>query len=61
VRLILVGCEYAGKTTLGNEITAWLGRTMGGRRTFHDLFTVPSPELSSGDRDLRVLAFRALS
>ena len=52
MRLILVGCEYAGKTTLGNEIVKWIGRTLGGGRTFHDHFTIPSPELEGGDRDL---------
>lgn len=52
MRLILVGCEYAGKTTLGNEITKWIGRTLGGGRTFHDHFTIPSPELEGGDRNL---------
>ena len=38
VRLILIGCEYAGKTTLANEIIEWIGRTMGSSRTFHDHF-----------------------
>ena len=52
MRLIFVGCEYAGKTTLSKEVTEWIGRTMGGGRTFHDHFTVPSPELEGGDRDL---------
>jgi hypothetical protein len=46
MRLILVGCEYAGKTTLANEIVAWTGRTMGGGRSFHDHFTIPNPELT---------------
>jgi hypothetical protein len=41
MRLILVGCEYAGKTTLANEIVQWTARTMGGGRTFHDHFTIP--------------------
>lgn len=56
MRLILVGCEYAGKTTLGNEITGWIGRTLGGGRSFHDHFTIPSPELEGTDRDLVVNA-----
>ena len=54
MRLIFVGCEYAGKTTLGKEVTAWIGRTKGGGRTLHDLFTIPSPELAGADRDLLV-------
>ena len=56
MRLILVGCEYAGKTTLGNEITGWIGQTLGGGRSFHDHFTIPSPELEGTDRDLVVNA-----
>ncbi len=27
MKLILVGCEYAGKTTLANAIVGWLERT----------------------------------
>ena len=46
MRLILVGCEYAGKTTLAEEIVAWTGRTMGGGRVFHDHFTIPNPEMT---------------
>ena len=46
MRLIIVGCEYAGKTTLANEIVRWTGRTMGGGRTFHDHFTIPNPEMT---------------
>ncbi len=46
MRLTIVGCEYAGKTTLANEIVEWTGRTMGGGRPFHDHFTIPNPELS---------------
>ncbi|MCZ6676406.1 MAG: hypothetical protein O7E52_04065 [Candidatus Poribacteria bacterium] len=45
MRLILVGCEYAGKTTLANEIVKWTERTMGGGRGFHDHFTIPPSEL----------------
>ena len=56
MRLIFVGCEYAGKTTLSKEVTGWIGGTMGGGRTFHDHFTIPSPELEGSDRDLLVKA-----
>ena len=45
MRLIMVGCEYAGKTTLANAICAWAERSMGGRFKFHDHFTIPNPEL----------------
>ena len=42
MRLILVGCEYAGKTTLVNGIVKWLQSTMGGRPAgLHDHFTIP--------------------
>ena len=51
MRLILVGCEYAGKTTLANEIVGWIGRTMGSSRGFHDHFTFPSSELSVEDQE----------
>ncbi len=44
MRLILVGCEYAGKTTLSKEIVKWIDRTMGGARGFHDHFTIPDSE-----------------
>ena len=46
MRLILVGCEYVGKTTLANEIVEWTKRTMGGGRPFHDHFAIPSPEMT---------------
>ncbi len=46
MNLIIVGCEYAGKTTLANEIVEWTDRTMGGGRGFHDHFSIPSPELT---------------
>ena len=50
MRLILIGCEYAGKTTLANEIVEWIGRTMGGSRTFHDHFSIPNAELPEEDK-----------
>ena len=47
MRLIVVGCEYAGKTTLIKEIAAWKDQTMGppiplGMPPFHDHFTFPN-------------------
>ena len=42
---ILVGCEFAGKTTLANEIVEWSERNLGGSSHFHDHFTIPSTEL----------------
>jgi hypothetical protein len=50
MRLILIGCEYAGKTTLASEIVAWTGNTMGSSRTFHDHFSIPNAELPVEDR-----------
>ena len=50
MRLILIGCEYVGKTTLANKITKWLKETTGGGRTFHDHFTIPPSELSTHDK-----------
>ena len=52
MRLILIGCEYAGKTTLVNEIAGWIERTMGppipqGMPPFHDHFTFP--QISHGE------------
>ena len=46
MRLILVGCEYAGKTTLANHIAGWIERTLGppipqGMPPFHDHFAFP--------------------
>ena len=57
MKLILVGCEYAGKTTLANEIVQWIDSTLGGARGFHDHFTIPSNELTEEDRN----QFMALS
>ena len=45
MNIYLVGCEYAGKTTLAGEIMQWAERTMGGTRHFHDHMTIPSSEL----------------
>lgn len=50
MRLILVGCEYAGKTTLANQIVQWTERTFGSARTFHDHFTLPCDEFSDTDQ-----------
>ena len=45
MKLILVGCEYSGKTTLQLLITAWLQRITGTHRPFfHDHFGLPSGE-----------------
>ena len=47
MNIILVGCEYAGKTTLASEVVEWYKRTLGRFSHFHDHFTIPSSELSA--------------
>ena len=51
MRLILIGAEYAGKTTLANAITAWLKETTGGGRPFHDHFSIPPSELPDAEQE----------
>ena len=46
MRIVMVGCEYAGKTTLADAISEWAESNMGGRFKFHDHFTIPNTELS---------------
>ena len=41
MRLILIGCEYSGTTTLANAISKWATDTMGGRMGFHDHWKIP--------------------
>jgi hypothetical protein len=41
MRLILVGCEYSGTTTLANAIMRWAEGAMGGRFGFHDHWKIP--------------------
>lgn len=42
MRIFIIGCEYAGKTTLVNEITEWIAQTMGSYTGCHDHFTLPN-------------------
>jgi thymidylate kinase len=57
MRLILVGAEYTGKSTLVEEIAKWGERTLGpriptGMRPYHDHFTLPEiAELSEEEFD----------
>ena len=46
MKLTLVGCEYAGKTTLAEGISKWTDKTSGEGRGFHDHFAIPNYELS---------------
>ena len=51
MNLILVGCEFAGKTTLAHEIVEWSKRVLGRYSHFHDHFTIPSTELEGDAKD----------
>ena len=51
MNLIVVGCEFAGKTTLAHEIVEWSKRTLGRYSHFHDHFTIPSTELEGDARE----------
>ena len=50
--LIVTGCEHVGKTTLANGISRWLADATGYSRSFHDHFTIPSPEVADADHML---------
>ena len=41
MRIILIGCEYAGKTTLAAGISRWWAEHAGGPATWHDHFVRP--------------------
>ena len=41
MRLIVIGCEYAGTTTLTDNIAGWVERAMGGRMGKHDHWKIP--------------------
>ena len=63
MRLILIGCEYSGTTTLAHAINGWTKKTMGKEFTLiHDHFKLPDtkphgPELTEAE----VAQFAALS
>ena len=46
MNIIMVGCEFAGKTTLADLVVEWCERNLGGSSHFHDHFTIPSTELT---------------
>ena len=46
MNIIMIGCEFAGKTTLADRIVEWCERNLGGSSHFHDHFTIPSSELT---------------
>ena len=41
MRLILIGCEYSGTTTLARAISGWARDTIGAELTVHDHFKFP--------------------
>ena len=51
MKLILVGCGCAGKSTLSRGIIEWTNRTSGEGRTFHDHFAIPNEELSPESKE----------
>lgn len=57
MRLILVGCEYAGKTTLADALHAW-GQERGRRFHMDDHFTIPD-ELHGTEEQEAMLALPA--
>jgi thymidylate kinase len=56
MRIIMIGCEYAGKTTLAAEMSRWLEENMGveqfGQYRWHDHFELPFHEGEGPDADL---------
>ena len=63
MRLLLVGCEYAGTTTLADAINEWAKREMGsGFRIIHDHFKLPDTQPHGPTlTDEEITQFRALS
>ena len=63
MRLILIGCEYAGTTTLANAINEWTQKTLGKEFSLiHDHFKLPdSKPHGPALTDAEVAQFQALS
>ena len=66
MRLTLMGCEYAGKRTLGVEIARWWAEQTGSefhespQMSFHDHFTVPHVVHAGGHDDHKELSERQM-
>lgn len=60
MRLIIIGCEYAGTTTLTDNIAHWVERAMGGTMGKHDHWKLPQVSHKEHTREENV-AFMALS
>ena len=41
MRLVIIGCEYSGTTTLASSICRWAENAMGGKFEFHDHWKFP--------------------
>ena len=52
MRVILTGCEYAGKSTLASALHAW-GQSHGFQYHMDDHFTVPDNSLRTDEERLR--------
>jgi shikimate kinase len=51
VKLIIIGCEYTGKSTLAQELMSW-GRTHDMQFHLDDHFTIPDSSLPDEDRKI---------
>ena len=60
MRMIMVGCEYVGTTTLAGAIAEWGGRVMGGKMGWHDHWKIPHVSHSAHTKEENE-AFLALS
>ncbi|MBI3942550.1 MAG: hypothetical protein HY326_06005 [Chloroflexi bacterium] len=61
MRLIIIGCEYTGKSTLAGGIKKWLIQTMGScNSSFHDHFLLPYKEGSAAEGERAAKQFLEL-
>ena len=61
MRLILIGCEYAGTTSLAGAISAWAKDAMGDEMGFHDHWKIPHVSHPPGLTEEEQAQFLALS
>jgi broad-specificity NMP kinase len=56
MKLLIVGCDYTGKTSLAKKVVEWMHANLGSRYAMdvavgaHDHFTFPNPELPPEER-----------
>jgi thymidylate kinase len=56
MRLLIIGCDYTGKSTLANRIVDWMRAEMGAKDVSkHDHFTFPNSELPPQEREKLML------